>query len=186
MKKTLLLLSIGVSGAVHASGWEAHPFHTRALFEVDHFGATLNRGRFPVKEAKLEFDQAAKTGKVEILLDLAGVTTEVPAFTEHLKGPEFFDVTKNPTARFVSTRFVFAGDKLNEVSGMLTLNGRTLPISLRTTMFNCYQSPVYKREVCGGEFETMIKRGDYGIDYALKLGAPENVKLIVQMEAISK
>ncbi len=36
-----------------------------ATFEIDHFGASTNRVRFDKKKGTVEFDKAAKTGKVE-------------------------------------------------------------------------------------------------------------------------
>jgi polyisoprenoid-binding protein YceI len=43
-----------------------------------------------------------------------------------------------------------------------------------------------KREVCGGDFETTIQRSNFGMDWGLKMGFPDNVRLVVQVEAIKQ
>jgi polyisoprenoid-binding protein YceI len=37
---------------------------------------------------------------------------------------------------------VFDGDKLKEVTGQLTLNGKTHPITIKANKFTCYESPM--------------------------------------------
>jgi polyisoprenoid-binding protein YceI len=43
-----------------------------------------------------------------------------------------------------------------------------------------------KREVCGGDFETTLKRSDWGVSYGLTYGIPDNVRLLVQVEAVKQ
>ena len=44
--------------------------------------------------------------------------------------------------------------------------GISLPLELRAVRFNCYQHPMLKREVCGGDFEAELRRSDFGINTA--------------------
>lgn len=68
--------------------------------------------------------------------------------------------------------------------GMLTLHGKTVPVTLKASRFNCYRSPLYARQVCGGDFETTITRSNFGITWGLNFGFEDVVKLVVQIEAI--
>jgi polyisoprenoid-binding protein YceI len=43
-----------------------------------------------------------------------------------------------------------------------------------------------KREVCGGDFETTIKRSKWGVNYGLNFGFPDDVRLLIQVEAIKQ
>ena len=43
-----------------------------------------------------------------------------------------------------------------------------------------------KREVCGGDFKTTIKRSDWGVKYGLDYGFSDNVDLIIQAEAVKQ
>ena len=72
------------------------------------------------------------------------------------------------------------------MAGKLTLLGQTHPVTLKANTFNCYQSPMLKREVCGGDFETTIDRTQWGMDYGVSFGMPKTVRLIVQAEAIKQ
>lgn len=190
--KHILGLAI-VAGSFAASSAQAQsstytfdPTHTFATFEFLHFNASTIRGRFDKKEGTLQFDRAGKSGRVEIAIDTASINTGVPPFDANLRGKDFFNSTEHPTAKFVSDRFVFDGDKVSEVVGTLTLLGITHPVKLKANNFNCYMNPLFKREVCGGDFETTLKRSLWGINYAIAQGAPDGIRLLVQVEAIKQ
>ena len=102
----------------------------------------------------VQFDRAAKTGKVEVTLDISSISTGVENFNKHLQSADFFDAAKFPTAKFVGDKFSFDGDKVTEVAGTLTLRGQTHPVTLKATNFNCFNHPMIRREVCGGDFTT--------------------------------
>lgn len=158
------------------------PTHSFVTFEVRHFGTSTTRGRFAVRQGTIELDKAARSGRAEITLDTKTVDSGIPSFDDHLRNADFFDVAVHPTARFVSDRFVFEGDKLASVPGQLTLLGKTLPVTLTATHYNCYLNPRVKREVCGGDFETTIQRSRWGMNFGLP-GIPDDVHLVIQIEA---
>lgn len=192
MRKSLFsLLAVAAAtamtaGAAQAANYAIDPTHTFVTFEISHFGATTNRARFDKKQGTVEFDRAAKTGKVEISIDTTSVNSGTPQFDKHLQSADLFDAAKHPTIKFVSDKFSFNGDKISEVTGQLTLLGKTAPVTLKATQFNCYDSPMLKREVCGGDFETTIDRTQWGMNYGVEWGFPKNVRLVVQIEAVKQ
>ena len=192
MRKSLFsLLTVAAAtamtaGAAQAANYAIDPTHTFVTFEISHFGATTNRARFDKKQGTVEFDRAAKTGKVDISIDVTSVNSGTPQFDKHLQSADLFDAAKHPTIKFVSDKFSFNGDKVSEVSGQLTLLGKTAPVTLKATQFNCYDSPMLKREVCGGDFETTIDRTQWGMNYGVEWGFPKNVRLVVQIEAVKQ
>lgn len=192
MRKSLFsLLAVAAAtamtaGAAQAANYAIDPTHTFVTFEIGHFGATTNRARFDKKQGTVEFDRAAKTGKVDITIDTTSVNSGTPAFDKHLQSADLFDAAKHPTIKFVSDKFSFNGDKVGEVTGQLTLLGKTAPVTLKATQFNCYDSPMLKREVCGGDFETTIDRTQWGMNYGVEWGFPKNVRLVVQIEAVKQ
>ena len=192
MRKSLVSLfavaaaTVMTAGAAQAATYAIDPTHTFVTFEISHFGATTNRGRFDKKQGTVEFDRAAKTGKVDITIDATSVNTGTPPFDKHLQSADLFDAAKHPTIKFVSDKFSFTGDKVSEVTGQLTLLGKTAPITLKATQFNCYDSPMLKREVCGGDFEATIDRTQWGMNYGVEWGFPKNVRLVVQIEAVKQ
>ena len=62
--------------------------------------------------------------------------------------------------------------------------GRTHPVTLRAVRFNCYPNPIFMREVCGGDFEALVRRSLWGVGDGLPETAPDEVRLQVQVEAI--
>ncbi|MCY7314053.1 MAG: YceI family protein [Rubrivivax sp.] len=184
-----LLALVGTAQAQSgASGTYAiDPTHTFVSFEVSHFGTSTNRGRWDKKEGTVQFDRAAKTGRVEITIDMGSINTGVAPFDNHLKSKDFFNATEHPTARFVGEKFVFAGEKVTAVEGTLTLLGKSQPVVLKANNFNCYMSPMVKREVCGGDFEATIQptQWDMAAKY-IPAVMPDRVRLIVQAEAIKQ
>jgi polyisoprenoid-binding protein YceI len=190
--KTTTALALALSAAVaapaalaQAGTYNIDPNHTNVYFEQLHFGITTNRARFDKKSGTVRLDRAGKTGRVELTLDMTGINSGVAGFDRHLSSPDFFDVANNPTATFVGDGFKFDGDKLSEVSGQLTLRGKTNPVTLKALRFGCFNHPMLKREVCGGDFETTIKRSLWGVNWGLaNNAAPDDTKVVVQVEAI--
>lgn len=181
----LAALSSGVAQAEPAT-YAIEPTHTFANFEISHFGAAMNRGRFDKKEGSVQLDKAAKTGKVEITFETASINTGTPGFDKHLQSADLFNAAQFPTFKFVSDKFTFNGDKVTEVAGTLTLLGKTNPVTLKANQFNCYQSPMLKREVCGGDFEATIDRTQWGMNYGVDWGFAKNVLLRLQVEAVKQ
>ena len=177
------LLAAASLAQAEAVTYAVEPMHTYVTFEVRHFGTSTNRGRFDKKEGSITLDRAAKTGRADITIDTASISSGLPMFDGHLRGDNFLRVKDFPTAKFVGNQFTFDGDKVSAVSGTLTLLGKTQPITLNATHFNCYDSPMLKREVCGGDFEATLQRSAYGMTYGLP-GIPDSVKLVIQIEAV--
>ena len=190
MIRTALIATTLAAAALGAQAQSAtyaiDPNHTFATFEIQHFGTSTNRGRFDKKSGMVTLDKAAKTGKVEITLETGSINSGTANFDQHLQSKDFFNATEFPTAKFVGDKFSFSGDKVTEVSGMLTLLGKTNPVVLKATNFNCYISNMLKVEVCGGDFETTIVRSQYGMGWGLNFGFSDNVRLVVQVEAVKQ
>ena len=191
MRSTLLTLAAAAAltagtALAESATYAVDPTHTFATFEISHFGASVNRGRFDKKEGSVQLDKAAKTGKVDLTLHINSINTGTAPFDKHLLSNEIFDAAQFPTARFVGDKFTFDGDKVTAVSGNLTIKGKTQPVTFKANQFACYDSPMLKREVCGGDFETTIDRTAFGVDYGVQYGFPKNVRIVAQIEAIKQ
>ncbi len=178
-------LSLASPAQAQTAAYTIDPTHTFVTFEASHFGTSISRGRFDKKEGTVQFDRAGKTGKIDISIDMASISTGVAPFDKHLRSADFFNAAAHPTARFVSEGFTFEGDKVVRINGTLTLLGKTGPVVLAGSRFNCYDSPIFKRQVCGGDFETTIKRSQWGMNYGLP-GIPDDIRLVIQAEAIKQ
>ncbi|MBX3622993.1 MAG: polyisoprenoid-binding protein [Rhizobacter sp.] len=180
------LLSLAGVAQAESATYAIDPTHTFVTFEARHFGTTTNRGRFDKKEGTVTLDKAAKTGRAEITLETGSINTGVAPFESHLKSKDFFNAAEFPTAKFVGDKFAFDGDKVTSVTGTLTMLGKAQPVTLTATNYNCYMSPMLKREVCGGDFETTIQRSQWGMTYGINFGIPDSVRLLIQIEAVKQ
>jgi polyisoprenoid-binding protein YceI len=109
----------------------------------------------------------------------------VRKFDEHLRSRDFFEVEKNPSASFKSSRITFEGDAPASVTGDLTIKGVSKPVVLKIESFSCGQHPMMKVPACGANAVATIKRSDYGMTYALP-AVKDEITLIIEVEATQK
>lgn len=160
------------------------PAHSQPLFEVQHLGGfSTQRASFSKIGGKVTLDRAAKKGSVDVTIDTASVRTFSERLDAHMKGEDFFNVTKYPTMTFKSTRVVFDGEKVASIDGDLTMLGVAKPVSLKVTHFTCGEHPFNKKPMCGGEAVANIKRSDWGMSYGAPKAVSDEVKLILPFEA---
>ena len=188
MKKIILstLLLSMCTGAAFANEYKLDPSHSNARFNIDHFGTSTNHGGFYNIEGIVTFNPEKQTGAAEVIIPTATIDTGSQKFTEHMKSTDILDTEKFETITFKSTEWVFDGPKPIEIKGELTMMGKTNPITLKATKFNCYDSPMFKTEVCGGDFSATIDRTEWGIDFFVDSGMTKNVDLQIQVEAVKQ
>jgi polyisoprenoid-binding protein YceI len=184
VRTAAVVLATLVAGTAHAAPetYTIDSTHTFPSFEIGHMGFSTQRGRFNKTTGSIVLDRPAKKASVDITIDANSISTGLEKLETHLRAEDFFDVAKYPTITFKSTGAKFNGDKLASVSGDLTMHGVTKPVTLTVTSFFCGPNPVYKKDACGADAVTTIKRSDFGINYALPAVSDE-VKLLIQVEA---
>lgn len=184
MKKILSILTLAtLASSAMATTYNIDPFHTNARFAIDHFKTSTNVGGFYGLTGNVEIDEQKRTGRLDITIPVTSLQTGSKEFTGHLLSTDLFHAEKFPEMRFVSTKFNFSGKKLKSVDGQLTLLGKTQPVRLKATKFNCYDSPMLKKQVCGGDFTTTLDRTLWGMNYLVDKGMSKNVKIDIQIEA---
>lgn len=190
MKKTFFVAAAlwACAGAQAQSAvYKIDPSHTHASWEAKHFGTSTNRGQWDKTDGEITLDKTAKTGKVDVTIDMASINTGVAPFNTHLKSEAFFDVANHPTARFVGDKLKFEGDKLVEVSGDLTIRGKTNAATLKAIAYNCYMHPSLKREICGGDFETIVRRSAFNVNWGVvEKFTADDIKVSIQVEAVKQ
>ena len=189
MKKILATVLITAAAGIAYAAPETYtiePTHTFVNYEVKHFGTSTNRGRFGEIEGSITVDRAAKTGSAKIVVHPGKVSTGVGAMDAHLQGQDFFNVAQYAQAVFTGEQFSF--DKQGNVSaitGKLDMLGSSHPVTLKAKNANCYINPMVKKQVCGGDYEAVIDRSAWGMNYGVgMMGATGEVKLVIQVEAI--
>jgi len=182
MKKLVLLVSaLLLPVGSMAASYTIDPAHTYPNFTIDHLGFSTLHGRFGKTTGKLNLDQAKGTGSVDIVIDVASVDTGFKKRDDHLRSPDFFNAVEFPEITFKSTSVTFQG-KGATVVGDLTIMGVTRPVSLAVASINCGAHPFSKKQVCGFDATTRLKRSDFGIKYALP-AVGDVINLTIELEA---
>lgn len=156
--------------------------HTLPRFSYNHFGYSTQLSRFDKASGKIIIDRQAKTGSVEVTIDTTSVNTGSSLFNEHIRGEDFLDTAKYPTATFTSNKFKFKGAQLVAVDGTLTLKGISKPVTLKVTSLHCMPHPILKKDACGANATTVVKRTEFNMGkYAPNVG--DEVTITIPVEA---
>ena len=159
--------------------------HTFPRFSYSHFGYSTQLSSFKNTSGKVVFDAEAKTGSVDITIDMKSVNTGFDDFNGHIQGEDFLDTAKFPTATFKSTKVVFEGDKPKAIEGNLTIKGVTKPVTLTVTSFQSMPHPMMKKPALGANAFTVIKRSEFNAGkYAPYVG--DEVRIDVAIEAVAQ
>ena len=184
---TLLLLTALFSTSVLAAPetFVIDYTHTLPRFSYSHFGYSTQLSRFDKTTGKIVLDRQAKIGSVDVTVDTRSVNTGSALFNEHIQGADFLDNAHYPTMTFSSNKLNFEGDKLVSIEGTLTLKGISKPVTLTVTSFQCMPHPMLKKDACGANATTVIKRTDFNMGkYAPNVG--DEVTVTIPVEAIKE
>jgi len=159
--------------------------HTKPRFSYSHFGYSTQLSRFDKATGTIVLDKEAKTGSVDVTIDMTSVDTGYDLFNGHIQGADFFDTEKYPTATFKSTKVNFVGDKPSTVEGNLTIKGVTKPVTLTLSSFQQMQHPMLKKDAIGANASTIVKRSDFNAGkYAPYVG--DDVTIDIAVEAVNQ
>lgn len=159
--------------------------HTLPRFSYSHLGYSTQLSRFDKTTGKIVLDRQAKTGSVDVTVDTKSVNTGSDLFNEHIQGIDFLDTAHYPTMTFRSNRLKFDGDHLTSAEGTLTLKGISKPVTLTVTSFQCMLHPMLKKDACGANATTVLKRTDFNMGkYAPHVG--DEVTVTIPVEAVKE
>lgn len=146
-----------------ATTWAPDKAHSSVDFSILHMSLSKVRGHFALAGGTISYDEKnVSKSTVNITIDVASVDTGVSGRDNDLKSPTFFDVTKFPTATFVSTSVLKSGSSLT-VTGNLTLHGVTKPVALNVEGPTGPVNGMDHKPHLGFSATTTIKRTDFDI-----------------------
>src|SRR5580693_6050622 len=174
---------LGASAFAAPVTYTLDPNHTYPSFAADHFGGmSVWRGKFNSSSGKVVYDKDAKSGSIEVTVDMSSINFGMPKLDEHAKSAELFDAAKYPTATYSGKFTKFNGAAPTEAQGTLTLHGVTKPVTLVINSFMCKLTPMTKKEVCGADASASFDRSDFGMSYGDQYGFRMGVNLEIQVE----
>ncbi len=182
---TLALIAAASASLAAPETYAVESTHTFPSFSYTHMGLSTQISKFTKTSGTIVLDAAAKTGSVDVTIDMTSVETGVPVFNGHIQGDGFLDTAKFPTATFKSTKVVFEGDKPAAIEGNLTIKGVTKPVTLKVSNFVAKDHPMMKKPALGADATTVIKRTEFNAGkYAPAVG--DDVTITISLEAIKQ
>ncbi len=169
----------GISGT-----YVMDPHHTDVIAQWSHFGFSHPVAHFGQVEGQIVYDaDNVSASSVEVTLPLAGLSSHVGDFDEHLRSADFFDAAQFPNATFKSTAVESAGGNKLKVTGDLTIKDMTHPVVLDVTINKFAEQPMAKRAAAGFDAVAQIKRSDFGVG-AYAPNVSDEVELRITTEAL--
>lgn len=157
--------------------------HTFPYFAIDHMGFSTLYGRFDLTTGKIIIDRENNNGYVDIKIAAVSVSTGHHKRDEHLRSPDFLNVTEYPNIIYQSRNLTLIGKDKAKVEGDLTMLGVTKSVPLDVHRIRCGNNPINKKYTCGFEATASIKRSDFGSTYG-RPNIGDNMKLWFEVEAI--
>ncbi|MFS1522954.1 YceI family protein [Microbulbifer sp. 2304DJ12-6] len=187
MKKPIALLfaALLLGTTAHAAEYkiDTKGAHAFVQFRIKHLGYSWLYGRFDDFSGSFFYDdEKPETSSVNVNIDVTSLNSNHAERDKHLRGTDFLNTAKFPTATFKSTSFEPLENGKARLNGELTLHGVTKPITIDVSNIGGGKDPWggYRQGFSGAtEFELK----DFGIDYNLG-PASQKVEMILDIEGI--
>jgi polyisoprenoid-binding protein YceI len=184
---SLLLVLLFAASAAPAADYviDTKGAHASIQFKIKHLGYSWLVGRFNTFEGGFSYDEKnPAASKVEVVINTASVDSNHAERDKHLRGEDFLEVDKFPTASFIGTSFEESGDGKAVLKGDLTLHGVTRPIVIDVEHIGHGSDPWggYRRGFAG---TTTLTLKDFGITRDLG-PASTQVQMFLNVEGVRR
>jgi len=175
-----------------ASTWVIDAEHSSVQFKVKHLMVSNVKGEFKKFSGALTIDDADITrSKVDVTIDATSIDTGNAKRDEHLRSPDFLDVAKNPTLKFVSTKVAKSGVGTLKVTGTLMIHGVSREVVLDVEGPTSAIKDPWGNTKRGASATTKINRKDFGLTWnkALETGGVvvgDEVAITLEVELLKK
>jgi polyisoprenoid-binding protein YceI len=187
-KALIFIVTFGLLGiipfqAIAADTYQVDSVHSYVLFRIKHFDVGYSYGRFNEPTGSFRYDETTPSNNsIELQVNAKDVDTNVAKRDNHLRSPDFFDVEKYPLIAFRSSSVKKLDNNSFQISGNLSLLGKTRPITVRVRQTGAGKDP-FGNHRRGFETTFTIKRSDFGMDFMMGALSDE-VDLTVSLEGI--
>ena len=177
------------TATITTTKWNLDAAHSEIGFKVKHMMITNVSGAFGKFEVSAETKgDDFETAKIAFEAAVDTISTGNTDRDGHLKSADFFDATKYPVLRFVSTRFEKKDDQEYLLHGNLTIKDVTKPVTLAVEFGGIGTDP-WGNVKAGFSISGKIKRTDFNLNWnaALEAGGvlvSEDVKLVAEIQLV--
>ena len=161
------------------------PGHSQIVFSYDHLGFSISHGMINGVTGAITLDAANPANStVEASFPLSAISTVDATLDEHIFGEQFLKGAAPDTlVTFRSTKVEPEGEDEAKVTGELTLNGVTAPVTLEVELRKSAAHPMTQKPTVGFKAEGEITRSDFNLG-ALAPAVSDEMEITISAEAI--
>ena len=182
---TLASVSAMAAKTIPAGSYAIDTAHSKVGFEIPHLVIATVEGRFAAFDGNITIDKTLEKSKANLNVDVASINTDNKDRDDHLRSPDFFDVSKNPKMTFVVKKITGSTDNLKLV-GDLTLKGKTKQVTLDAKYLGDVND-AYGNHKIAFSATGKINRKDFGLTWSSVVEAGpvvgDEVTLNIKIEA---
>ncbi|MCU0911367.1 MAG: YceI family protein [Rhodobacteraceae bacterium] len=187
MKSLLIATALAALAAPAAAAPETYVLdasHSQILFAYNHLGYSTTWGMFSGFDGTIEFDaENPAQSSVTVSFPVRTMLTGWEERFTHFMSPDFFDAAEDEMVTFTSTAIEVTGENTANITGDLTLNGVTAPVTLAAKLNQAGEHPMMQTPWLGFDATTTLVRSEWG----LGLFAPfvgDEVEVRISIEAM--
>lgn len=161
------------------------PGHSQIVFSYDHLGFSISHGMINGVTGSITLD-AANPGNstVEASFPLSSISTIDADLDQHMYGDQMLKGASPDTqVTFRSTSVEVEEEDEARVTGDLTLNGVTKPVTLEVDLRKAAAHPMTQKPAVGFVAEGEIKRSDFNLGM-LAPAVSDEMEIRISVEAI--
>ena len=167
--------------------WTLDRSHSNLKFTVTHMVVSETEGSFKIFDGTIEHTKPDMSdAKINFTVDINSINTENENRDKHLKGDDFFNAEKYPTASFVGKSFKPLGDNKYELTGDLTIRDITKSVKFAVRFGGVATST--RGDKAGFKATTTINRFDYNLKWdrateagGLVVGKDVDITVLLEM-----
>ncbi|MCI5111119.1 MAG: YceI family protein [Marivita sp.] len=187
MKQTLLaaaLVALPLAAQAEPVAYTLDNSHSQILFSYNHLGYSTTWGMFSGFGGDIQFDQEdPANSSVSVSFPVRSMFTGWEGRFEHFMSADFFGAGEDEMVTFTSTAIEVTGETTANITGDLTLNGITKPVTLAATLNQAGDHPMEGKPWAGFDATTTLVRSEFELGMFAPFVSDE-VKVHISIEAM--
>ncbi len=182
MNRLLLSCALAIAAAptLAADRYALDPSHSQIVFSYNHLGFSTGFGMFSGFGGEILWDRAnPAASSVSVAFPVDTMLTGWQARFDHFMSPDFFGGRTDVS--FVSTAIEVTGPDTALITGDLTLNGVTQPVTLDAKLNAAGMHPMENKAWAGFDATTVLSRSAFNLGaYVPFIGDEVTVQISVE------
>lgn len=158
--------------------------HSQVLFSYDHLGFSTTYNMFSGFTGDIMFDEDdPAASSVSVSIPVMSLFTGWQERFEHFMDDDFFGASEDDMITFTSTEIEVTGDNTALITGELTMNDITRPVTLDTVLNKADMHPMAEKPWIGFDATTTLLRSDFDLGRFAPFVSDE-VDVVISIEAM--